>query len=333
MTLRQGIAILALCALEIPAFSAPGSPQPTAPQEKAAGSPLNGLWEIIRQTESRLDRANQSAELAGLGPYPARSEVDLANPNVTIYRPADLSAMDGRKLGVLVWGNGGCSNDGASARAYLAEIASHGYLVVAPGKPLTGPVPLAGAPASKLMQTTIDDMRSALNWALAENGRAGSPYRGRIDPKLVAAAGHSCGGMLAILLGEDPRVNTVIIQNSGIFPALPDNPPLVMHEERLKGLHTSVLLLVGGKDDVAWPVAQSAFDHLPDHPVVLASMNVGHEGTFAEPHGGAMAKVAVSWLEWQLRHDAKAGTVFVGKNCALCIDSKWSIRTKRISDR
>ena len=46
-----------------------------------------------------------------------------------------------------LWGaahtiNGGCSDDGASSRFHLLEIASHGYLVIASGRILSGP----GAP-------------------------------------------------------------------------------------------------------------------------------------------------------------------------------------------
>ena len=38
------------------------------------------------------------------------------------------------KLGVVAWGNGGCSDDAASSRFHLLEIASHGYLVLASGR-------------------------------------------------------------------------------------------------------------------------------------------------------------------------------------------------------
>jgi len=30
--------------------------------------------------------------------------------------------------------------------------------------------------------------------------------------------------------------------------------------------------------------------------------------------------VALAWLNWQLRGDAKAGALFVGDNCGLCND-------------
>jgi hypothetical protein len=47
--------------------------------------------------------------------------------------------MGEQKLGVVAWGNGGCSADGASAGFPLLELASHGYLVIASGHILSGP--------------------------------------------------------------------------------------------------------------------------------------------------------------------------------------------------
>jgi hypothetical protein len=46
-------------------------------------------------------------------------------------------------MGVVAWGNGGSSEDGASSGFHLLESASHGYLVIASGRILSGP----GAPA------------------------------------------------------------------------------------------------------------------------------------------------------------------------------------------
>jgi hypothetical protein len=40
---------------------------------------------------------------------------------------------------VVAWGIGGCSDDGANRRFHLLEIASHGYLVIASGRILSGP--------------------------------------------------------------------------------------------------------------------------------------------------------------------------------------------------
>mgnify|MGYP004489551873 CR=1 FL=1 len=62
------------------------------------------------------------AAVGGSGPYPADYETSAGLANHTIYRPANLQQLGARKLPVLAWGNGGCRDDGASARAHLTEI-------------------------------------------------------------------------------------------------------------------------------------------------------------------------------------------------------------------
>lgn len=82
-------------------------------------------------------------------------------------------------------------DDGASSRFHLAQIASSGYLVIAPGKRRRGPGAKAGpspprAPIAvgtmPLTPNNAADFAEALDWALAENDQAGSAYNGLIDP-------------------------------------------------------------------------------------------------------------------------------------------------------
>src|SRR4029453_6983540 len=125
------------------------------------------------------------------------------------------AALGGTKLGVVAWGNGGCSDDGASSRFHLLEIASHGYLVIASGRILSGPgappreprpaaaqgqTPQGQTPQGQLPapRTLVSDLTDAVDWALAENQRTGSPYAGRIDPAQIAYSGWSCGGVQAL---------------------------------------------------------------------------------------------------------------------------------------
>ncbi|RYG88232.1 MAG: hypothetical protein EON59_05100 [Alphaproteobacteria bacterium] len=273
----------------------------------------------------------------GTGPYPALKEMDSTLADHVVYRPVDLKALGTGKLGVLVWGNGGCRDDGASARFHLAEIASHGYLVIAPGKILSGPGAAAvpqSRPASAdrlAVVTTAEDVRAGIGWALAENGRKGSPYYGRIDPKMVAVAGHSCGGLQALQVAGDPRISAVIVHNSGVFTD-GSNPiaGMTVDKSLLKTLHTPVLYVLGGPGDIAYPNGTDDVRKIEHVPVMLADLNVGHGGTFREPNGGAVAQVSVKWLDWQLRGDATAAKTFKGKDCGLCTDKTWTVEKKRI---
>jgi hypothetical protein len=139
---------------------------------------------------------NSRPNTPGTGPYPAMKEEIPALPRHVVYRPANVPAMGAQKLGVVAWGNGGCSDDAASARFHLLELASHGYLVSASGRMLSGP-----------------------------------------------------------------------------------------------------------------------------------------GGTYSEPNGGAAGPVAVAWLNWQFRGDAKAATRFVGEQCGLCTDAKWTFERKHFPTR
>jgi hypothetical protein len=154
---------------------------------------------------------NSKPDTPGTGPYPAMKEEIPALPRHVLYRPANVPAMGAQKLGVVAWGNGGCSDDAASTRFHLLELASHGYLVIGSGRILSGP----GAPPPVSQQkpfprTEVSDLTKAIDWALAENTRQGSSYFGRIDPKQVAVSGFSCGGLQAALVANDPRVKTLI---------------------------------------------------------------------------------------------------------------------------
>lgn len=289
----------------------------------------------LAQARARTDAL---PDTPGTGRYPAIKQIDPTLPNHVVYRPRDLAAPGATKLGVLVWGNGGCRDDGASARFHLAEIASHGYLVIAPGHIYSGPgaetprePPRAPDASGKLppVRTTAAHVRAGIDWALAENARQGSPYFGRIDPRAIAVAGHSCGGLQAIQVGADPRIRTVIVHNSGIF-ADGSNPisGMTVDKSLLKALHTPVLYVLGGKGDVAWPNGTDDFAKIDHVPVVLADLDVGHGGTFREPNGGRVAQVAVAWLDWQLRGDTNAAKWFTGADCNLCTDPQWKIERK-----
>ena len=43
---------------------------------------------------------------------------------------------------------------------------------------------------------------------------------------------------------------------------------------------------------------------------------------------GDWAKIAVNWLNWQLKGDAKAGKQFQGDDCGYCKDGKWHVEFK-----
>ena len=272
------------------------------------------------------------------GPYAVVMEADPTLPDHTIYRPADLKAVKG-KLPIVAFGNGGCANIGSAYRDFLGEIASRGYLVTAPGPIDLKPAPRQ--PGAPMVQSKPQQMITALDWAAAEDKRAGSAYRGKLDLGHVAVAGHSCGGLEAIAAGKDPRVTTVVVMNSGIIRGGIPNPDgttrqvsgvLPATEADLPGLHTPVLYIIGGEKDQAWRGAEGDFKDIQKVPVFNANLGVGHVGTWREPHGGTMGVAALAWLDWKLRGDKTAAKTFTGKDCGLCKDTNWTVKTKNWAD-
>src|SRR5262245_17575796 len=277
------------------------------------------------QAAERQRQQDATPDTRGTGRFPALKEVDPGFAEHVIYRPANFDALGAVKLGVYVFGNGGCTDDGASARLHLLEIASHGYLAIAPGRVYNGPgkterpgsrpAPTGpGGPAA----TVAAQLREAIDWALAENARKGSRYFGRIDPKAVAISGYSCGGVQALANAKDPRVATVVIMNSGIFNSGPTRMGGVeVGKEQLADLHTPTLYVLGGSTDIAYANGMDDFARIAHVPVAVANIDTGHGGTYWEPNGGAAAQVVVRWLDWRLRGDADAGRAFVGAKCGL----------------
>src|SRR5690606_7459136 len=139
-------------------------------------------------------------EPSGAGPFPAVVETRSELPEHTIYRPAE---WPDEPLPLYVWGNGGCSNNGLAHASYLYHIASHGYVVVALGVPGGGPPPPA---AGSRDATQAARMLEAMDWAAREGG----DFEGRIDGSRIAVGGHSCGGLQALAVSDDPRVDTTL---------------------------------------------------------------------------------------------------------------------------
>lgn len=270
----------------------------------------------------------------GNGPYPAIRAIDPALPSHTFYRPANLAPFATAKLPVLIFGNGGCTDDSGHARLLLEEIASHGYLVIAPGYMKSGPGAFATpakpglAPPDSPLRTNLDDLKAALDWVTGDS-EAGRAWRGFVDPAKIAVAGWSCGGLQATALARDPRIGTAIIFDSGIFTTGNSGiPGLAIDKSYLAALHGPMLYILGGVTDIAYENGSDDYRHLDKVPAVLLSRDVGHSGTFWQPNGGAYAQAAVAWLDWHLRGKADLATQFIGPDCGLCREGGWTVQSK-----
>jgi dienelactone hydrolase len=267
----------------------------------------------------------EGAPLAEPGPYQITSEKAFGSPGYLVFRPTTLDAFPKKdKLPLMVWGNGGCAIDSTRYSGFLTTIASHGFLVM-------GTLPQEGAARR---QETADDVRGAIDWAAKENDRTDSPLKGKIALDKVAVMGQSCGGFLSIVLGADPRVKTIGVFNSGVQKAAPGAPAgLAPTPDALPKVHGPVLLINGSDPDFMLATSLATFDMIDNLPTFYgARHNAGHTATVFHPGGGEYANVASNWLLWTFKGDKKAGAMFVGKNCGLCTNSNWDVKSKGIGE-
>lgn len=278
----------------------------------------------------------------GSGPHKAVMEVDPGLKTHTVYRPQDLAKVK-EQLPIVVWGNGACVNTGNRFRWFLSEVASYGYLVIAVGPigpssvettaaPAPGAAPAPAPTSIPPPATHTRQLIAAIDWALAENERPASRYYHRLDRSKIAVMGQSCGGIQAIEASADPRVTTTMVWNSGLL----DTPTEMaggkpMTKEDLKRLHGATAYISGDQSDIAFANANDDFARLDHVPVFRGyERGVPHMGTYHEPNGGEFGGVAVAWLNWRLKGDAKAARMFLGEACGLCVNPRWVARSKNL---
>jgi poly(3-hydroxybutyrate) depolymerase len=254
----------------------------------------------------------EGAPKAQPGPYPVTAEPAFGSSGLKIFRPAQLERFPKRDtLPVVLWGNGGCAVENPRYAGFLTTIASHGFLVVT----TTGEPPKEGAPRPR---ATADDLRAGIDWAERENVRAGSALNGKIDTKKIAVMGQSCGGIMSITLGADPRVSTIGVFNSG-----------VQETDVLKKLHGPVLLINGHERDFMMARSKATYDAIDNLQVFYGARHgAGHTATAYHPGGGEFANVASNWVMWHFKGDKQASAMFVGAKCSLCTNSNWDTTHK-----
>jgi hypothetical protein len=254
--------------------------------------------------------------VSGTGPHQVVIETNSANGIKcgTIYRPKDLGT---EKYPIFVWGEGGCSQDGYSNQAAMAEIASWGYFIVADGTPGSTNACAGGQDGKAFLDY--------LTWAIAENGKSCSAYYNSLDTTKIAANGFSCGGLMAIGAVGDKRITTWGVTSSGMKR---------VNEDFYKLVHTPVLFIEGGTGDVAYEGGQMGYAAISKLgvPVMWFDKALGHGGDLSKANGGDFTKIHLAWLNWQLKGDTSitGKGLLTGPACTYCKDSSWDVKSANI---
>ncbi len=294
------------------------------------------------------------------GPYNVVMNTDKSLPGHTIFRPVDPAVIKG-KLPVVAVAHGGCYDVGNFSSRYSYEIASYGFLVIANGNISTeleeateevvtavckarampqkaSSIDLATKlPPHQLTRCKTDKLFKAIDWAIKQNSKKDSIYFSRIDADAIAVMGTSCGALQALDASQDSRIKTVVFINSGIMrTGIPEGDEVkkimdfldLPGPDLLKKLRTPVIYIIGGPTDIAYENAETDFKEIEDVFIFKANHNVGHGGTFFEPHGGKFAEAATQWLLWHLKKKKDASYFFLGKKCKICTDPEWKVERK-----
>ncbi|MEU3653921.1 acetylxylan esterase [Streptomyces sp. NPDC032161] len=243
-----------------------------------------------------------AADYGAPGPYATAVEVGVVT---TLYYPRDIATSD-RRHPVIVWGNGTFAFP-VVYRDLLLHWASQGFIVAA-----------ANTPQSNLGIS----MRAGIDLLTRRNADHDSPFHDRVDLEHIGASGHSQGGAAAIVVGADPRIDTILPIQPGPLADIDD-------------VHVPALLLAGQKDSIVFPFLVKAFYNDADHiPAIYGELRgadhftvVGDPGPFAAP--------TTAWFKAHLMGDQTARAQFFGADCGICTDSgTWSdVRRNGLANR
>ncbi|MFE6039380.1 alpha/beta hydrolase family protein [Streptomyces sp. NPDC056452] len=226
------------------------------------------------------------------GPYATAVEVGAIT---TLYYPRDIASSD-RRHPVIVWGNG-TNGIPLVYRDLLLHWAGQGFIVAA-----------ANTPQSNLGIS----MRAGIDMLTRRNADPASIFLNHVDLEHIGASGHSQGGAAAIVVGADPRIDTILPIQPG---------PLA----DINAVHVPALLLAGEKDSIVFPFLVKAFYDAADHiPALYGELRgadhftvVGDPGPFAAP--------TTAWFRAHLMGDGTARAQFFGPGCGICTDATtWS---------
>ena len=251
----------------------------------------SGYW-FANVPATATPNGSQSIALYLPGPYKVSNEtftaIDGSRPTPA-YK--DFAGLPERVLKGKIWRPSGLqqpaplviySHGFMSFReegTYLFQfLASHGYTVVAANYPLTG----FSAPEGPLMNDVVNqpgDISFLLDTILKRNADPADPMHNTIDPRKIAVAGVSLGGLTTTLAAfhhqlRGPRIGATI-STAG--------PASIFTAEFFLG-STLPFLMIYGDGDAIVPYEENALPGLHKYPgsILVTLKNASHAG-FAQP--------------------------------------------------
>jgi hypothetical protein len=256
-----------------------------------------------------------SRPLSSSRKLPTMMETPGVAPFFHVWRPTDLSAVEGR-LPVVVWNNGACNRNDKGFQPLFDKWAAGGYFVVS----------LTSGGGSSM--TTIADQKALLEWVVAQDSMAGGPYNGKLDLDRITAGGNSCGGITSLgLASMDKRVAAVFVLSGSTAMGSPNKTVI-------NGIKVPVAYVIGGTEDIARANAEADYAAFADGlPAMLVKRSSGDHLTISNDAKVMVdaADISVNWLDLTMYGlqgalDAlKTPTV-----CAGCMSGLWTVTAKNL---
>jgi hypothetical protein len=222
------------------------------------------------------------------------------NNGYMLFFPTELG-RDGLKHPIVTWGNGAGSTPGGYT--LLPRLATHGFVVIATNSTMaTGAL-----------------LKGGIDWLIAENGRDGSMFKGKLDPDQVASMGYSLGSLATFDVAADARIKTTVHISGGS-----------MNHSVVANLHAPAAFYCGNDSDIAYDNCEVDFT-MVKVPTIYANFPGGHGGVIGG-QAAQISKATVGWLRWRLMGDKTLDAMFVGPNCTLCKDTAWDKVQQKMLD-
>jgi predicted dienelactone hydrolase len=273
------------------------APAPAAP---APGSDHVGQYPVGQRHETFVDPTRPTS---AFGAFPAKPNRTLV-VNI-LYPAAGAPSMAGtvtpnatpasRQFPLVVFSPGYTADDDTYT-FLLQRWVEAGYVVVAISFPLSS---FPGGDAGDYVSQP-GDVSFVLTRILRLDDERSTPYYHLINPREVAAAGHSLGAITTLGVAYNSccvdRRLSAAVSISGIEAPFPDgsfvNPP------------PTPLLLVHGGADTTVPVAgsQIAYNNAVPPKVFVLIPAAGHVQVLVGPGGGDTTTAVLDFLDGVLRH-------------------------------
>jgi dienelactone hydrolase len=222
--------------------------------------------------------------------------------------PSAPPASEGKPFPLIVFAHGLDSNGGIY-RPLLQQWASAGFVVAAPTFPISNIAAPGGASAADLVAQP-GDMSFVLTQVLALSRKSGNDLSGMIDPRRIAAVGHSLGAMTVLAWTEDTCCEDPRVDAAAIFDGTEAN----FGKGTFFGGHTVPLLVLHGTADQTIPYssgkaiytgakAPKFFISLIGAPHV-SFLQLAPPGTKAPVWEHVDVQSVIDFLEGELDHDS-----------------------------